>query len=157
MRNTTLSLSCCYFTVNSYSLMQCLFCITQSVYPHFVFQPPANIIPSKNAKLLWSVSPLERQGRLIAVNVIKMVPGPQPAISNKISIWALHNTINRKGYTWDDKFRELVAVWGQLKRLGCDPLASVHWVVGCTSQKAKQRQAFELLTLERQYFQPPCL
>ncbi|KAK2818952.1 hypothetical protein Q5P01_024513 [Channa striata] len=36
----------------------------------------ANTLPSKNGKLLWSISPLERQGRLSAANVIKMVPGP---------------------------------------------------------------------------------
>lgn len=44
--------------------------------PPVVSQPPANTLPSKNGKLLWSVSPLEQQGRLSAANVIKMVPGP---------------------------------------------------------------------------------
>ena len=42
-----------------------------------VSQPPTNILPSKNGKLVWSVSPLlEQQCRLSAANVIKMVPGP---------------------------------------------------------------------------------
>ena len=49
---------------------------TLSVDPPAVSQPPANTLPSKNGKVLWSVSPLEQQGRLSAANVIKMVPGP---------------------------------------------------------------------------------
>ena len=37
---------------------------TLSVDPPVVSQPPANTLPSKNGKVLWSVSPLEQQGRL---------------------------------------------------------------------------------------------
>ncbi|XP_061878322.1 piggyBac transposable element-derived protein 4-like [Entelurus aequoreus] len=37
---------------------------------------PADIFLSKNGKLSWSPAPRQRQGRLSAGNVIKMVPGP---------------------------------------------------------------------------------
>ncbi len=47
-----------------------------SVDPPVVSQPPADILPSKNVKLLWSRSPHEWQGKLSVANVIKMVPGP---------------------------------------------------------------------------------
>ena len=33
-------------------------------------------IPSKNGKIIWSLSPLQQQGRLSAANVIRMVQGP---------------------------------------------------------------------------------
>ncbi|XP_039550046.1 piggyBac transposable element-derived protein 4-like, partial [Pimephales promelas] len=49
---------------------------TPNVDPPVVSQPPTNPLPSKNGKLSWSHSPPERQGRLSAANVIKMVPGP---------------------------------------------------------------------------------
>ncbi|XP_051982284.1 piggyBac transposable element-derived protein 4-like [Xyrauchen texanus] len=49
---------------------------TPNVDPPVVSQPPTNPLPSKNGKLSWSRSPPERQGRLSAANVIKMVPGP---------------------------------------------------------------------------------
>ncbi len=40
-------------------------------------QPPrADTLPPKNGNLLWPLSPLERQGRLNAAIVIRMVPGP---------------------------------------------------------------------------------
>uniref|UniRef100_A0A0E9XN50 Uncharacterized protein n=1 Tax=Anguilla anguilla TaxID=7936 RepID=A0A0E9XN50_ANGAN len=39
---------------------------------------------SKNGELLWSGSPVERQGRLSAANVIKMVPGPTRYASSHV-------------------------------------------------------------------------
>ncbi len=49
-------------------------------------------------------------------------------VQDKISIWALRNTISQKGYTCDDKLRGEARVCGQLERTGCDPLASLHWI-----------------------------
>lgn len=50
-------------------------CLRQTIIvrvdPPVVSQPPAESLTSKNEKLLWSQSPLEQQGRLGAVNVIK--------------------------------------------------------------------------------------
>lgn len=48
----------------------------ESVDPSVVTQPPADRIPSKNGKIIWSLSPLQQQGRLSAANIIKMVQGP---------------------------------------------------------------------------------
>ncbi len=44
--------------------------------PPVVTQPLADTIPSKNVKIIWSLSPLQQQGRLSVANIIKMVPGP---------------------------------------------------------------------------------
>ncbi len=132
---------------------------TPSVDPPVVSQPPADTLPSKNGKLIWSRSPLELQGKLSTANVIKMVPGPTryavshvrdiksafelfitPSVENNIL-----EIINLEGCMADFYVTNLQTY------IGCS-----FWQA-CTSQKEKQQQAFEMLTLEGQYFQPPCL
>ncbi len=104
-------------------------------------------------------SPLELQGKLSTANVIKMVPGPTryavshiqdiksafelfitPSVENNIL-----EMINLEGCMADFYVTDLQTY------IGCS-----FWQA-CTSQKEKQQQAFEMLTLEGQYFQPPCL
>lgn len=41
-----------------------------------VCEPPANTLPFKIGKLLWSISQLEQQGRHSVANVTRMAPGP---------------------------------------------------------------------------------
>jgi len=95
---------------------------TPNVDPPVVSQPPPNPLPSKNGKLSWSHSPPERQGRLSAANVIKMVPGATKyAVSHVQDIKSAFDLFITPSIEKDvlemTNLEGIACVWGRLERL----------------------------------------